>query len=836
MTRGVPPLLPWQPCLLAYVAGILGIVYGPAALCALVLLALFPRPAVKRPGTLHLVAAFALGLGAGYLALPALPKAIPPCVATAAAVTATGRVNAVDPRPDQRLAVTLEDVALRGAGCDATPLPGLLALTIDHPTFRPVVGDMLTASGRIRPTSGFNNPGSMNFGFSRRLEGIFFRIYARGDRGQVERTETSTDTLAHWRESLRQQVTHALAPPENADAATRAGRAMVTALAFGDLSDFSTTDLDLVRRASLSHTLALSGMNISYVAAIGLALAWLAGKIRPSLFLRLPRPFLALVLTAPLVVGYCWLGGYSPSLYRAAFMFCCCGLMFFLGRHTPLFDGLFWALAIMLVAMPLSAFDARLQLSALAVAGIGLFWPPFATFCNRITLPRPIRAPILGTLGILWTSLCAEAAVLPVICRLFGEHNFNPWINAPWLPLLGVVVTPLALLGVALVPVPFLTGIGAFLLVLAAWCCEGLMRALEFLGNHQLLLSQAVLRPTWPEMLGCFGLLAALAMVLADRARPLAAMVASLALLVGPTVWRSIVDTRERVSLTVLDVGQGQSVAVSLPGGRRLLVDAGGLFGNFDVGWAIVGAFLTDGRPPRIDTALASHPHADHAKGFVSLLGRFDVGAFFDNGGTPEGTLAAPIAEALATRRIPHASLAAGNTLDLGNGLALQVLHPGDTDERDGNNGSLVLRLTWNGRGLAVLPGDAERAVLRRLAASGVDLSADVFVLPHHGSSTSLAKRFHAAVAPRIAIASAGDSKRYPSQKVLDSLKRLSCTTYATNSHGAVTVRFDGADAPPVVETEVEACGEGNGETPPAAGALPQTPPGGGDPRYEPGT
>jgi competence protein ComEC len=817
--------LPWQPCLLAYAAGILAIVYGLAALCALILLALFPRPASKRPGTLHLVAAFALGVGAGLLALPALPKDIPPCVVAATQITATGRVVAVDPRPDQRLAVTLEEVALKGPDCDATPLPDRLTLTIDHPAFRPVVGDVLTASGRIRKTSGFNNPGTPDFGFSRRLEGVFFRLYAKGDKGQIERTKESTDTLALWREYLRQQTTSALAPPENADAATRAGRAMVTALVFGDLSDFSTTDLDLVRRASLSHTLALSGMNISYVAAIGLALAWLAGKIRPPLFLRLPRPLLALALTAPLVVGYCWLGGYSPSLYRAAFMFCCCGLLFFLGRHTPLFDGLFLALAIMLVAMPLSAFDARLQLSALAVAGIGLFWPPFTAFCTRIDLPRPIRKPLIGILAILWTSLCAEAAVLPVICRLFGEHNFNPWLNAPWLPLLGVVVTPLALFGVALVPVPFLTGTGTFLLTLAAWCCEGLMRVLEFLGNHHWLLSQAVLRPSWPEMLGCFGLLAALAMVLSGRSRPVAAMVASLALLVGPTVWRSVTDTRERVSLTVLDVGQGQSVAVSLPGGRRLLVDAGGLFGNFDVGRAVVGAFLTDGRPPRIDMALASHPHADHVKGFVSLLGRFDVGAFFDNGGTPEGTLAAPIADALATRRIPRAALAAGDKLELGDGLVLWVLHPGDTDGRDGNNGSLVLRLTWNGRGLAVLPGDAERPVLQRLALSGVPLSADVLVLPHHGSSTSLAKRFHATVAPKAAIASAGDSHRYPSQKVVDSLKRLACPTYATNTNGAVTVRFDGPGGMPEVETSVEAGGEGNGETPQTAEALPGTGP-----------
>ncbi len=824
MTRPVPPLLPWQPCLLAYAAGILGTANLPGALCALGLLALFPRPAPGRPRTVHLALAFVLGLGAGHLAMPDPPDAPPPWLTGKRSVVASGTVDSVDPRPEDRLAVTLADVAVDGPDDAAFPLPGRLALTIDKPAFRPVPGDILRLTARLRETAGFANPGVTDFAFSRRLEGIFHRAYVRGDRNQVVCSAPGDHVLARWRETLFQRVRRALTPPPGADAADRAGRAMVLGLTFGDLSAFASRDLDLVRRASLSHTLALSGMNISYMAALGLSLAWLTGKIRPGLFLRLPRPYLTLILSVPLILGYCWLGGYSPSLYRAALMYACWGLMLLLGRQAPLFDGLFAALAAMLVAMPLAAFDARLQLSALAVAGIGLFWPPFAALAARIRLPRPVRWLAVGALGILWTSLCAEAAVLPVITRIFGEHNFNPWINAPWLPLLGAVVTPVALLGVALAAVPGLSEAATAALVLASWFCEGLMRALEWLDARHLLLSTAVLRPLWPEMLGCFGLLAALALILSGRPRPTAAMAASLALLLAPTAWRVADDARERVSLTVLDVGQGQSVAVALPGGRRLLIDAGGLFGNYDVGRAVVGAFLADGRPPRLDAALLSHPHADHVKGFVSLFQRFGIGVVHDNGGTPEAALAAPIAEALTRRGIPRTALTAGDVLDLGHGLALQVLHPGPDDDRSGNNGSLVLRLTRNGHGLALIPGDAERGVLTRLATSGVDLSAAVLILPHHGSVTGLSRRFHAAVSPRIAIASCGDNGRYPSAKVLDSLDRLGCVAYATNTHGAVTVRFEGAGSEPTVETE-------RGKT----GALSRTTGGGAAPDHGPG-
>lgn len=801
MTRGVFPLLPWQPCLLAAIAGILALRAPWAAAAGLGLLALFPRPAPGRPRICSLLAAFGLGLAVAWLAMPAPPTDLPACLATGKPLAVTGRLERVEARPEGRLSCLLTDVRLTDRAGGQAPFPGRLGLTLDAVPFRPVVGDTVAFTAKVRPVRSFADPGVTDFTFVRRLDGIFYRAYARGDRGDFRRVAASPDRLARGRERLRRLTKGVLTPQPGADAADRAGRAMVTALIFGETADFSRADLDLVRRASLTHTLALSGMNIAYVAALGFAFIWLAGTIRPTIFLRLPRPYLALLATAPLVAGYCWLGGYSPSLYRAVWMFVGGGLLLFFGRHLPLFDALFLALAVMLAVSPLAAYDARLQLSALAVAGIGLFWPLFMRLTARLRLPHLARVVVLSVLGILWTSLCAEAAVLPVIVRLFGEWNFNPWINVAWLPLLGFVVTPMALVGQMLLPLPLVSGLGADLLLGASWFCAELMRALAWLDGRGLLLSSAVLRPAWPELLGCFGLLACLALVAAGGKRPLAAMLASLALLMGPGLYRSIADSRQVVSLTVLDVGQGQAVVLTLPGGRRILVDGGGLPGSYDVGRTVVGAALTDNRPPRLTMTMASHPHADHVKGLISILQRFHIGRYYDNGGVPEGELAAPLHDAWSNRHIRHAALAAGDRLDLGDGLVLAVVHPGPTDDLAGNNGSLVLRLTWNGRGLAVIPGDAERSVLYRLVRSKAALKAAVLVLPHHGSSSSLSRTFHAAVAPKVAIASCGNWRHYPSAKVVDSLSRFRCPVYATNRDGAVTVRFDGPQAPPRVET-----------------------------------
>ena len=132
----------------------------------------------------------------------------------------------------------------------------------------------------------------------------------------------------------------------------------------------------------------------------------------------------------------------------------------------------------------------------------------------------------------------------------------------------------------------------------------------------------------------------------------------------------------------------------------------------------------------------------------------------------------------------------------------------------------MVLRLVRDGRGLALLCGDIEKKALRALLASGRDLSAEVLVLPHHGSSSSVSRAFYRAVAPRAAFVScgAGNRFRYPSDKALAELARLGCPVYVTAALGAVTARF-ADDGPAEIESFVPA-----GPPPRALAASPRAP------------
>jgi competence protein ComEC len=853
MRPSVTPLLPWQILFVCAVCGILALRAPQAAVASLLATMLLARIAEAGRATLFLApAAFLMGLGAAVIALPDLPGRIPREVLTGKRAVLVGTIDSVTPRTGDRLTVILRDVRLARPAPDAAgesgpappaPLPGLLQVTWDHPAFRPDAGDVLAMAATVRPVTGFRNPGGYDTVFARRAEGVFFRTFIRGD--QAALIEAAKSPWRGLRETVRQGVLRAVAPPAATDgaddsgdaAATPApgagagpergtpgrdapgkdapdrnarhgaqattpppaptvGGAMLLALLTGDTSALTNQDMDLVRRASLAHALALSGMHVGYVAAMAWLFVWLIGRAFPAIHLRLPRQKIVVLLAAPLAAGYVWLGGFSPSLVRAALMFGCFGALILLDRPRILLDGLFLALAIIVAASPLSVFDIRLQLSALAVAGLAAFWPLGRTLFDRLPLPEALRPAGLWAFGLLWTSLAALAAILPVLALEFGEISPHVYLNLLWLPVLGFVVMPLGLAGLTAAAVS--PDAAAFFYVPAAWVCDWLMGLLAWQDGLGLLGVITALRPLWPEIVGYFVLCAALVLWWREGvARPgrILVLAVGFVLAAAPAVRQAGRDLSGEVRLTMLDVGQGQALVAEFPGGGRILVDGGGLgIGDFDMGRAVTGPALTYGRSPELAGVILTHGHSDHSQGLAWPLSRFEVGSFAVSASPAAGVPDAALARALADSGLTPRRLAAGDRLEAEGGAVLEVLHPPADFAGKTNDASVVLRLVKDGRGLALLCGDIEKMAIRSLLASGRDLSAEVLVLPHHGSASSQSRAFYRAVAPRAAFISCGEGNRfhYPSDKVLAELSRLGCPVYVTAARGAVTATWTG--------------------------------------------
>lgn len=255
-------------------------------------------------------------------------------------------------------------------------------------------------------------------------------------------------------------------------------------------------------------------------------------------------------------------------------------------------------------------------------------------------------------------------------------------------------------------------------------------------------------------------------------------------------VWRE--DRRGILTLTVLDVGQGDAIFIDAPSGNQMLIDAG------PPDDAVVSS-LGRGMPfydRSIDLVALSHPHLDHYGGLPSVFERFRVDGFVTSGtvtDTPDFSQFERVVERASLVPIP---LVAGTRIDLGLGAVLEVLAPQIVlPAASPHEGMLVMRLVY-GDTSVFLTGDMERPLERYLVAGQgkQGLHSNVLKVGHHGSYTSSDELFLAAVDATYGVISVGAHNRYghPKQVTLDTLERFKLTTYRTDQNGSVRVTSDG--------------------------------------------
>jgi competence protein ComEC len=349
---------------------------------------------------------------------------------------------------------------------------------------------------------------------------------------------------------------------------------------------------------------------------------------------------------------------------------------------------------------------------------------------------------------------------------------------------------PVGLAACALAPVAPLARLSSLLLDLAglgAGAMAHLVRAIAARSPEG-----RVPAPTWLEALLYYGALAALA---AGGRRGRRAALALLLVCAAACGARALAPRlAPRVTLTFLDVGQGDACLVELPG-ATLLVDGGGSFREqFDPGAQVLVPWLERRGVRRLDAVVLTHPHPDHANGLAAVVDALAVGEVWTNG-APSSLPGLERLAAAAHRR--GAPIVRPHRLQAG-GALVEVLHPlvdGEVRALDGwseNDGSIVLRVSYAGRA-ALLAGDVEARAEQRLVATSAPLAADVLKAPHHGSATSSTPAFVRAVHPSLVVFSVGASNRwgFPAATVDARWRAAGARTYRTDRDGAVTVTVD---------------------------------------------
>lgn len=255
--------------------------------------------------------------------------------------------------------------------------------------------------------------------------------------------------------------------------------------------------------------------------------------------------------------------------------------------------------------------------------------------------------------------------------------------------------------------------------------------------------------------------------------------------------------------VTFLDVGQGDSTVIEGPTGRVMVVDGGGKpgtdeQGGSDPGSRVVVPYLRSRGISSVDLIVPTHPDDDHVQGLIAVASRMNTkGALIC--GFPGAS--APYARLLGTlknRHIPIYIARRGQTLDLGGGATVEVLHPASRatggSHSQTNNNSVVLRVVY-GKARFLLTGDAEQEAEADMVQAVPDrLAADVYKAGHHGSRWSSTPEFLARVRPRVAIISCGKSNTYghPHKETLARFATRGVRVFRTDECGAVVVTTDG--------------------------------------------
>jgi competence protein ComEC len=353
----------------------------------------------------------------------------------------------------------------------------------------------------------------------------------------------------------------------------------------------------------------------------------------------------------------------------------------------------------------------------------------------------------------------------PAALLLFGQVSIaGPLANAVAIPVVSVVVTPLALLA-AVFPIPVI-------LETASWLVEWLLAFLEWCASLPGALWQQHVPPPWAALAAIAGAL----WLLAPRGVPSRA--AGLALMAPAFSLAPPAPAPGEAWITALDVGQGLAVVVRTAG-RTLLYDAGPAYGaEADSGGRIVMPMLRGAGIDRLELMVVSHEDVDHLGGALTVLETLQV-----------QSLASSLAPGHALNAlVPDALRCAAGRRWEWDGVRFEFLHPPiGWEAARRNNQSCVLRLEAGGAAM-LLTGDIERAAETALVEAGV--KADVLLVPHHGSRTSSSEQFIAAVAPRWAIVPAGYRNRFghPAHEVLARYEGAGVRVLRTDLDGAISI------------------------------------------------
>ena len=643
----------------------------------------------------------------------------------------------------------------------------------------------------VRPNLPQNsgNPGGFEYATYLSRRQIYVTGFLEND-AEIELLARDPGVIRGAVEDIRREIRRYMDATFSSD-----GGALMKALTVGEMGGIRKEVRNAFTAAGVNHVLSISGLHVAMLGVVIFAAIRYGLSFSNYLLLRFSLLKAATFFAFLAVVFYTALAGGMVPTVRSAIMIGVYQLAVLLDREEEVFASLTLAALLIALVWPGVVADISFQLSFLAVLFIAWGMRNFYRWLARERtqeLPQEkgwIKEKARQAAFHLAVPLLATLGTGPLIAHYFGNLSLAGFVTNPLIvPLVGFVVVPLGL------TIGLLTFVASEYAWPLAWLGDRLanwtIAIVEYVGRLPL----ASFRVASPSLLEVGALYAAVIAFLVLRKRSHIAVAAGIffVLLAGDLYyWRVQRYDSNRLRITHLNVGQGDAAVVELPGGKVLVIDAGGAaVGEFDTGESIVAPYLRSRKILKIDYLFVSHARIDHYGGMRALAQDFSPSEFW-SGAAKGGTQRfEELEEALEQLNIVRRELTGGLPCrDIATVRLCFLFGPaGDMAESP-----VVVRLEF-GKASFLFASDVDKRDELQLAQHPSRLSSTVVKIPRHGSATASSAEFIAAVTPKLAILSAGARSRTEAKRdeVVERYRAAGAEVLRTYDDGAITLETDG--------------------------------------------
>jgi competence protein ComEC len=627
--------------------------------------------------------------------------------------------------------------------------PDQIQITVNDKTKRFQVGDRWRFQAKLRPVRGQVNPSSFD------LESWFLQhnIAALATARQFQLLTSQAQTQLDWRVQLEVWRSHLLAKIER-QLGEHPYAGIIKALAIGEQSQISSEQWWRFSQTGVTHLVSISGLHITMLASLVAGLTHLIWQGCPRLINLISAPKAAILAGVCAASAYFAISGMAIPSQRTIIMLSIFSIALWHHRKVPI--SLVWLLAISAVVVvdPFAVLSIGFWLSFLCVGF--LLW----VCANRVQAISWWRAWLLSQWGI-------SLGLLPLLFAIFGQFPLvSPIANAFAIPLISLLITPLALLGV-IEPTGQLLWLAAELM---AWCDYALAWCLQL----PLATWQHPPPPLWMLPTALIGVLLVLLPV-GFAARYLGWLLLCPTLLFRPEPLQT-----GQFRAVVLDVGQGLAVLVQTQN-YALLFDTGTI-GNAE---RVILPSLRHFDLAKLDSLVLSHNDNDHMGGAQILLQRWPI-EHVRHSLPSEHSIFQDVSAPRSSQ-----NCLAGQYWHK-DAVKFQILWPPPDYHPDNDNAkSCVLRISTPQHSL-LITADISKREEAMLLARGQLAPSEVLIAPHHGSKSASSQDMINAVSPKYAVFSAGFMNRFghPRSEVLERYRSAGAQTLITSHSGALHFDF----------------------------------------------